>query len=249
MIELILVAVVFYFIFHTLARRKEADSVNDHVIRKEHDPVTEEKDSYYDEEYARFTRALEESLKEKEREKPELKRSVQKIIALLGAEKIRVDYIGTVIPKCFDKVVVYFTVRYGPALVKYHIYFTDQTDGDIWQLFAGVRIDGKTYMANLPYREKAAYDQDELAWDYHVLESEVLKIIRKHTGIKDDPLISVQIVDAVFEFRVDKDWEVAFDYLHSEEHIPSVPWKYCDYLEFNAESRWKYVGSRYTDYL
>lgn len=248
MIEVIVIAAVIYFVIQVFAKLKDSDAKGKTDGQGREDvPADEENGS--DLEVARFMKDFEEHMEYMNREKPELKRSVRKILSLLEREGIPVKYAGKVIPQCFDSVEVYFTVSFGLASVKYHIEFTDQPEGGSWQLYAGVCVNGKKYRTLLPYGEKATYDQDELAWDYHVLESEAVKVIKETVGLNSDQLRAVPVGEAEIEFNVAEDMEIAFDYLYSEEHFPRVPWEYCDYEEFDPESRWKYVRNRYYDYL
>ena len=78
-----------------------------------------------------------------------------------------------------------------------------------------------------------------------MLEREVGKTIKERAGVNNIRLNAAHFGEAEIMFSVTEDAEIAFDFLHSEEHYPRVPWQYCDYEEFDPESRWKYVRSRY----
>ena len=94
------------------------------------------------------TNEMQAFIEHADREKPELKRSIGVICALLEKEQIPVRYIGSTIPKCFDRAAVKFRINYSSILcygtvAEYSISFTDcgeEGQENEWNLSAGVKI-------------------------------------------------------------------------------------------------------------
>lgn len=175
-----------------------------------------------------------EFIRWRERDKPELRRSIRLLLEMLDLEHICVRYIGDVdkIPEDYDEVDAVFSksfdrLKYRGVTVDYHISFTDARPC-CWNLYACIHLqpgsDDSVRRIYLPQIEELPETADELASHYHRLCHRVNLLLQALEGADIAPGNGSVISEAEFFFIDSFEYEIERLY----PDVPRTSWEEFD---------------------
>ena len=174
-----------------------------------------------------------EFIRWKERDKPELRRSIRLLLEMLELEHIDVKYIGDVdkIPKDYDEVEAVFSKSYDCLInrsvtVDYHISFTDGRPC-CWNMHACIHWDPRSNgnpNIFLQQIEELPETADELADHYHRLCHRVISMLWSLSRTGTEPRCMSLTTEAEFFFIDTFEYEIERLY----PDIPKTSWEEFD---------------------